>query len=97
MLRGDNNSLHFFFYKILPIACTQAGTLQLYHKCRTQHKDKTVHTGLGNMPDSRHDPEHLWKCQREKENSTQNTSLFRVLKIPLSIQYVPTTLTDTSI
>lgn len=44
-----------FFYKILPIACTQAGTLQLYHKCRTQHKDKTVHIGLGNMPDPCHD------------------------------------------
>ena len=41
----------FFFYEILSTPHIKAGSLQLHHKCRTQHNYKVVRIDLGNMPD----------------------------------------------
>ena len=82
-----------FSYEILSTAHIKAGSLQLHHKCRIQHNSKIVHTDLGNTPDPHHDSEHLRKYEREKKTkqrtSTENTYLFRVLKILLSSRYQP--------
>ena len=62
------------------------------------NRNETGHKGLGNTHDPCHGPGHHWKCQREKENSTQrNTSLFRVLENPLSSVYQPLTYTSLAV
>lgn len=62
-----------FFYEILPIACTKAYTLELYHNYRTQHSDTTGHIGLGHSHDSFHGPKASLKVSEKKKRKKENS------------------------